>query len=56
MVCQGCKEEVDQLSIVRVGGRKKKYCEDCRDRHLEQEEVAAEAEGAMQSMMEYKGR
>ena len=51
-----CGEEVDELEVVKVEGKRKKVCEDCADRLREEGEVAQAAESAMQGMMEYKGR
>ena len=56
MKCKNCEEEVDELVTVQVGKRKLRVCEDCASSLREDEEVADAAEGAMQSMMEYKGR
>ena len=56
MTCKECGDEVDTLVSVKVGGKKVRVCEDCADKIREKEEVAEEAEGAMQNMMEYKGR
>ncbi len=54
--CQKCGEDVTELKIVRVEGRRLRYCEDCIDLYEEEKAIAAEAEGAMQNMMGYKGR
>ena len=57
MTCKECgSEDVEELVSVKVGKKSKKVCEDCADRLREQEEVGEAAEGAMQNMMEYKGR
>ena len=56
MECKLCGEEVDELFSVKVGGRRKKACEECIDRLREEGEIAEAAESAMQDMMEYKGR
>ena len=56
MICKDCGDEVDELFTVRVGRRKLRLCEDCADRKREELEIAGEAEGVMQDMMEYKGR
>ena len=56
MTCKECGEEADELVSVTVGNKKRRVCEDCADRLRESEEVNEQAEGAMQSMMEYKGR
>jgi NMD protein affecting ribosome stability and mRNA decay len=54
--CQECGEEVEELITFKVGRKKRKMCEDCIELAEEQLEIAAEAESAMQDMMEYKGR
>lgn len=54
--CAGCKDEVDELKIVSVGGKKKKLCEDCIDRAKEGEAIAEESEAVVQQMMGFKGR
>ena len=56
MKCQECTEEADELVHLKVGRRTRKLCEECAERLMEDENIAAEAESAMQSMMEYKGR
>ncbi len=54
--CSVCKEQVDELTIVTVGGKKKKMCEDCADRAKESESMAEESERVVQQMMGFKGR
>ncbi|MCA9665313.1 MAG: hypothetical protein KC503_06985 [Myxococcales bacterium] len=54
--CQKCGEEVEELYRVKVGTRRVQMCEDCLELHKEEQAIAAEAEGAMQDMMGYKGR
>lgn len=56
MICKECGDDVDRLVTLKVGRRKVKLCEDCADRKREEMEIAGEAEGVMQGMMEYKGR
>jgi hypothetical protein len=56
MKCKGCGEDVDELTAVKVNGKAKKLCEDCKARVEENGEIAASAESTMQGMMEYKGR
>lgn len=56
MICKECEDEVDELFAVKVGGRRRRVCEDCADRLREEGEIADAAEGAIQDMMEYKGR
>ena len=56
MECKECGDEVEELVTIRVGSRKLKMCEDCAERKREEMEIASEAEGVMQGMMEYKGR
>lgn len=54
--CRECKGEVAKLVTVKVGGKARKVCEDCRDRLREEGEIAEASEGVMQGMMGYKGR
>jgi len=54
MECPECGEEVDEL--FKVEGARKRVCEECAERIQEEQEIAAEATGAMRNMMEYKGR
>jgi hypothetical protein len=54
--CRECKDEVDALVTVAVGGKKVKLCEDCADRAREAGEIARESESVIQGMMGYKGR
>ena len=55
-VCPMCKEDVDEMIIVKVDGKRKKVCEDCADILAENAAVAEESESAIQNMMEFKGR
>lgn len=54
--CKGCGEDVDELFAVKVGGKTKKLCEDCKSRAEEEAEIGAESERAVRGMMEYKGK
>lgn len=54
--CRECQDEVDKLVSVKVAGKARKVCADCADRLREEGEVAAESEGVVQRMMEFKGR
>jgi hypothetical protein len=54
--CKECDNEVDSLVSVKVSGKTKKMCEDCRDRAREAAEVAEESESVVQGMMGFKGR
>ncbi|MEQ8276253.1 MAG: hypothetical protein RMA76_24810 [Deltaproteobacteria bacterium] len=54
--CAECGDETDEAVRMKVGRKTVKLCEDCADRIREEREIAGEAESAMQSMMEYKGR
>lgn len=56
MRCKECGEDVDELVSVKVAGRSRKVCDDCRQQLSDEAEVASAAESTMQSMMEYKGR
>ncbi len=55
-VCASCKEEVDEVVVVKVKGKNKKVCEDCADELREQAEIAEASEEAIRDMMGYKGR
>ena len=54
--CSMCKEEVDELVVVTVNGKRKKVCEECEEIIQENEAVAEESEAVVQSMMGFKGR
>ena len=55
--CPVCKEAVDELKMIDVGGsKKKKMCDDCGDRAKETAAVAEESEAVVQNMMGFKGR
>lgn len=55
-VCRECKDEVDELVKVKIGGKPVKLCEDCADRAREADEVAEASESVVQDMMGFKGR
>ena len=55
-VCRSCQEEVDELVMVTIDGKRVKCCEDCADRAREEGEVAKMSESAVQDMMGFKGR
>lgn len=55
-ICRECNDEVSQLVSVKVAGKSRKVCEDCRDRLREEGEIAEASEGVIQGMMGYKGR
>ncbi len=55
-VCKGCKEEADELMIVKVHGKKKKLCEECAEIAAEEAEIAEMSEDAIRGMMGYKGK
>jgi hypothetical protein len=54
--CRECNDEVAKLVTVKVGGKARKVCQDCRDRLREEGEIAEASEGVIQGMMGYKGR
>lgn len=54
--CRECNDEVTKLVTVKVGGKARKVCEDCKDRLREAGEVAEASESVIQGMMGYKGR
>ena len=54
--CRECNDEVPKLVSVRIDGKAKKVCADCKDRLREAGEVAEASEGVIQGMMGFKGR
>ncbi len=54
--CKECDNEVDTLVSVKIGGKTKKMCEDCKDRAREEAQMAEESESVVQGMMGFKGR
>ena len=54
--CRSCGEEADELSSVKVEGRRIRVCEECAERIAEEAEIAELSESAVQEMMGYKGR
>ena len=55
-VCKLCQDEADELVTVKIGGRRKKVCEDCAERLQEEAEIAEEGEAVIQQMMGFRGR
>jgi ribosome-binding protein aMBF1 (putative translation factor) len=54
--CKKCGEDVAELKMVLVAGKKVKLCEDCEARALEESAVAEESEAVVQNMMGFTGR
>ena len=54
--CGACGEDVDELHSMKIGGKRKKLCEDCLELAQEQAEIAEMGEEAMRDMMGYKGK
>jgi ribosome-binding protein aMBF1 (putative translation factor) len=54
--CKGCGEEVDELVVVQVDGKRRKLCEDCAEEAGQADEIARESEAVVQNMMGFKGR
>ena len=54
--CRECQDEVEELVSIKVGGRRKRLCEDCAERLREEEGIAEESEAVVQQMMGFKGR
>ncbi|NUO54603.1 MAG: hypothetical protein HOV80_37665 [Polyangiaceae bacterium] len=54
--CPVCKDEVEALKSLKIGGKTKKMCEDCADREKEGQAIAEESEAVVQGMMGFKGR
>ncbi len=55
-LCKTCGNEAEELFAVKVAGKTKKLCEDCKDRLQEEGEVAEESERVVRGMMGYKGQ
>lgn len=55
-VCRECDSEVDSLKAVKVGDKKKKVCEDCAERLVQEEAIAEESEQVVRQMMGFKGK
>ncbi len=56
MQCKQCNEEVEELMVVEVAGKKRKVCDDCGAKLKEEGEVADAALGVVRDMMGYKGK
>ena len=54
--CAMCKEDVGDVTVVKLHGRKKKVCEECLEIIEEEEAIAEESESVVQNMMGFKGR
>lgn len=54
--CKSCGEETDELFVVKVAGKTKKVCDECKSQLDEAAEIGAESERAVRGMMEYKGK
>ena len=54
--CSVCKEDVDEVTTIKVRGRNKKVCEECLEIMEEEEAIAEESESVVQNMMGFKGR
>jgi len=54
--CPVCKDEVAEMKIENIGGKKQKMCEDCAEKARETQTVAEESEAVVQDMMGFKGR
>lgn len=55
MICQECGEDADELFRRKIKDKVRKLCEDCVGLLEEQQQIAADAQGAMRNLMEYKG-
>ncbi len=54
--CKQCGDEVDELVSVKVAGKRKKLCEQCAEELDHDEQMAEQAEAAVQQMMGFQGR
>ena len=55
-MCRECDNDVDSLKAVKVGGKKKKVCEDCAERLAQDEAIAEESEQVVRQMMGFQGK
>lgn len=55
-VCKGCGEDADELTTVKVSGKRKQLCEDCAEEAEHDADMAEASEAAIQQMMGFKGR
>ena len=55
-LCRECDNEVEEMFLVKVDGKRKKMCDDCRSRAAEGQAIAEESEAVVQGMMGFKGR
>lgn len=55
-VCHECREQVDEVVSVKVGGKTRKVCEECAERLREEDEIAEQSESVVQDMMGFRGR
>jgi protein-arginine kinase activator protein McsA len=55
-ICKACGEEVDDLAVVVIKGKRKKLCEECAEEAEQQESMEEASEAAVQQMMGFKGR
>ena len=55
-ICKKCGEDVTELKMVLVDGKKVKMCDDCAELVAEQSAVAQESEAVVQGMMGFAGR
>ncbi|MEZ4307809.1 MAG: hypothetical protein R3F14_07145 [Polyangiaceae bacterium] len=55
-VCRECDSEVDTLTTVKVGAKKKKICESCAERIEQEGAIAEESEEVVRQMMGFKGK
>ena len=55
-LCRECDNEAEELFMVKVEGKKKKMCDDCRSRAAEGQAIAEASEAVVQGMMGFKGR
>ena len=54
--CKLCGDEVDELVLMKIDGRKKRICEECAEEAAQDAELAEESEAVVQQMMGFKGR
>jgi protein-arginine kinase activator protein McsA len=54
--CKQCGQDADELVLVKIGGKKKKVCEECAEDASRDEQMAEASEAAVQQMMGFTGR
>jgi ribosome-binding protein aMBF1 (putative translation factor) len=51
MTCKECHDSTDEPVVIKVANRSLRVCEPCADLLREQEEIAEQAESALQALV-----